>query len=173
MKKNILLLLINIALTSCSNTEYSKTVPRVELKGFLKKWYVIAGRFTFLEDGAHNAVEEYTFNSEKQRIDINFYFNKESFHGPLRTLPQKAWIENKTTNAYWKISPFWPLKFDYLVIALADDYSWTAIGVPNEKYLWIMADNWNMNDAQLQSIIEKIQLTGYPVNDIIRIPQKW
>lgn len=157
----------------CASPKYSKTVPHVDLDRFFKKWYVIAGRLTFVEKGAHNAVEEYKFNVDKQRIDINFYFNKDSFAGEKKNIPQKGWVENKESNAHWKISPFWPLKFDYFVIALADDYSWTAIGVPNQKYLWIMADDWNMSEAKLQDVIDGIRKAGYPVNDIIRVPQKW
>lgn len=139
----------------------------------MKKWYVIAGRFTWVEEGAHNAVEEYVFNQKEQRIDINFYYNKNAFDGELKRLPQKAWVEDKKTNAHWQVSPFWPLKFDYLVIALSDDYSWTAIGVPNTKYLWIMSDRWEMSDQELKEIISKLKALDYPVNDIIRVPQKW
>jgi apolipoprotein D and lipocalin family protein len=157
----------------CASAEYSETVSYVDLDKFFKKWYVIAGRVTFLEKGAHNAIEEYSYNVEKQRIDINFYYNKNSFSGPVKSLPQKGWIENETSNAHWKISPFWPLKFDYLIIALAEDYSWTAVGVPSQKYLWIMSDNWKMSDSQLEEIIRQIQSTGYLVDDVVRIPQKW
>lgn len=139
----------------------------------MKKWYVIAGRFTWFEDGAHNAVEEYSYNKKEKRIDINFSFNKGSFNGDVKRIPQKAWIENKNTNAHWKVSPFFPLKFDFLVIALADDYSWTVIGIPNEKYLWIMSERPNLTDEELTSIISKIESVNYPVNDIVRIPQKW
>jgi apolipoprotein D and lipocalin family protein len=159
--------------SGCASGNYEKTVSSVDLDRFMKKWYVIAGRFTWMEEGAHNAVEEYKFNNKEQRIDINFYFNKDSFTGAVKKIPQKAWVENKKTNAHWKVSPFWPLKFDYIVIALADDYSWTAIGVPNEKYLWIMSDRWELTDKELGGILSKIKSAGYPVNDIVRIPQKW
>jgi len=169
----VLFLVATLSSISCSNSPYTKTVDHVDLKRFSKKWYVIAGRFTFLEKGAHNAVEEYTFNQKEQKIDINFYFNKDSFDGTLKKIPQKAWIENQETNAYWKVSPFWPLKFDYLVIALAEDYSWTAIGVPSQKYLWIMADKWDVSEEQLEIIIKKVNNINYSVQDIVRIPQKW
>jgi len=157
-------------LSGCSGVDYTKTVPHVDLNKFMKKWYVIAGRFTFLESGAHNSVEEYTYNSEQERIDINFYFNKGSFDGEVKRIPQKAWIENKQTNAHWKVSPFWPLKFDYLVVALADDYSWTAIGVPGQNYLWIMADRPNVGQEELNAMIEQVKQTGYKVEPIEIVP---
>lgn len=173
MKKIILGLYLSLFSLGCASMDYTQTVSEVELDRFMKKWYVIAGRLTFMEKGCHNAVEDYTWNEKKQRIDIDFYFNKDSFDGKIKKIPQKAWIKNKTTNAHWKVSPFWPLKFDYLVVALADDYSWTAIGVPNQKYLWIMADYWDMDDNKLSEIIEEIKLKGYNVNDVLRVPQQW
>ena len=165
-------LLLSLSL-GCSSMDYTKTIAHLDKDRFMKKWYVIAGRFTFMEKGAHNAVEVYSWNSEKDRIDIDFYFNKDSFDGKIKKIPQKAWIINKETNAHWKVSPFWPFKFDYLVIAMAKDYSWTAIGVPNQNYLWIMADDWYFSDEKLSEVIEEIKKVGYSTKDIVRIPQKW
>ena len=104
--KLILLMPLLLLFLGCAGMNYQRTVDRIEIDEFMGKWYVIAGRFTFMEDGAHNAVEEYTWNERKQRIDINFYFNKDSFKGPIKKIPQKGWIENKKTNATWKVSPF-------------------------------------------------------------------
>lgn len=149
-----------------------KTVEHVEIQKFMGEWYVLAGRFTFLEKGAHNAVETYTWNSEKKRIDIDFTFNKGSFDGPQKSIPQKGWIENETTNAHWKISPFWPLKFDYLIIAMADDYSWTAIGVPDQKYLWIMARKWESSDKTVATALAQLKATGYKTEDLVLVPHQ-
>lgn len=153
--------------------DYKKTVEYVDMKQFMGKWYVIAGRLTFMENGAHNAVEEYSWNEKKERIDINFYFNKDSFDGDIKKIPQKAWIQNNTTNAYWKVSPFWPLKFDYLVIALANDYSWVVIGVPSQKYIWIMAKDPEMSDAELSKVLNEVKKVGYKTENVKRVPQKW
>lgn len=173
MLNKLFLCLSIVIFSGCANTAYQKTVPHVDINKFMKKWYVIAGRFTWMEEGAHNAVEEYRYNPKEQRIDINFYFNQDSFQGPVKKIPQKAWVEDQVSNAYWKVSPFWPLKFDYLVIALAEDYSWTVIGVPSQKYIWIMAERWEIGDEELRKIIEKVELTGYSVKNIERLPQKW
>lgn len=159
--------------TGCSSMDYKKTVSNVDIDRFMGKWYVIAGRFTFLEKGAHNAIEIYSWNEKKERIDIDFKFNKNSFTGKIKEIPQKAWIHNQETKAHWKVSPFWPLKLDYLVIALDDNYEWVAIGVPNQNYLWIMARDWNMTDAKLESVIKEIEDVEYSTKEIVRIPQQW
>jgi apolipoprotein D and lipocalin family protein len=150
--------------------EYNKTVKYLDINKFMGDWHVIAGRFTFLEKGVHNGLENYSWNEKEQRIDIKFSYNKNSLQGKLVTMSQKAWVENKDTNAHWKVSPIWPLKLDYLVLDLADDYSWTAVGVPSGKYLWIMARDKKMDKKQLGFILERLGSKGYPIEGIVFVP---
>lgn len=158
-------------LFGCSSHKYSKTVESVDLQKFMGKWYVWSGRTTFLETGAHNAIEIYTWNEAEKRIDVDFSFRKDSFDGVLKKLPQKAWIENKQSNAHWKIQLFWPFKADYLVIALDKDYQWTAIGVPSGDYLWIMGRKPIATDEEISKITRQVEALGYPVENVSRIPQ--
>ena len=160
-------------LTSCATTQNLKTAERIEIDRFMGDWYVLAGRFTFLEKGVHNGLETYTLNREDNRIDIGFTYRKNSFDGELKSLPQKGWIEDTKTNAHWKVSPMWPLKFDYLVLAVADDYSWTAIGVPNQKYLWIMARDWRNPEPIIQKAVAQLNQLGYNTADMVSVPHSW
>jgi apolipoprotein D and lipocalin family protein len=152
---------------------YEETVDYLDIPQFMGKWYVIGGRLTFMESGAHNAIEIYSWNEAEDRIDVDFQFNKDSFDGKLKKIPQKAWIQDRSTNATWKVSPFWPLKFDYLVIDLDENYKWVAIGVPSENYLWIMSRDSNMDDELFDQIISRLNNKGYNTKEIKRVPQKW
>jgi apolipoprotein D and lipocalin family protein len=80
---------------------------------------------------------------------------------------------NKKTNAHWKVSPFWPLKFDYLVIEMDSEKSWVVIGVPNQKYVWIMSRDWNMSENELNMIIARIKDLNYNIRKIRKVPQRW
>jgi apolipoprotein D and lipocalin family protein len=172
--KLILWMVVYLMTISCTTgRDFKRTVEYVDMDRFMTKWFVIAGRLTSLEDGAHNAIESYSWNEKKDRIDIDFTMRKGSFDGKIKSIPQKGWIQNYKTNAHWKISPLWPLKFNYLIIDLADDYSWTVIGVPSQKWVWIMAKDWNMKDDKLKMIISRINDMGYSIKDINRVPQKW
>lgn len=151
---------------------FKKTVKWVEVPKFMGTWYVWAGRTTFLERGAYSSVEKYTWNSAEDRIDVDFTCRKDGFDGKLKSYPQKAWIVNKASNAEWEVQPFWPLKFGYLVIALEPNYNWTAIGVPNGAYLWIMGRVPVVSDAQLAEILEHVKSLGYPTQDVERVPQR-
>ena len=149
------------------------TVESVDIDRFMGKWYVLAGRFTFTEVEVHNGQESYTWNSEKQRIDVNFTYNQSGFDGPLLSIPQKAWIYDEKTKAHWKVSPFWPLKFNYLIVELDQDYKWTAIGVPDQKYLWIMARDWKNPTATIKIATERLRKKGYDVENLVLVPQRW
>ena len=149
-----------------------KTVPSVDLKRFSGSWFVIGGRLTPFEDGAHNAVETYKLNPQKDQIDVSFTYNDGSFNGELKEITQTAWIEDSQTKAHWLISPFWPLKFDYLIIALDPNYQWTAVGVPNQSYLWILSRSREMVNPTFEEVLDQIAKTGYRTDEVILVPQK-
>jgi apolipoprotein D and lipocalin family protein len=154
---------------SFSAQSFDKTVDFVDMNRFMGKWYVVAGRFTALEKNMFNAVETYSWNSSRNMIEIDFKYNKGSFTGPVKKIPQKGWIKNSKTNAHWIVSPMWPLKFNYLVIGLGDDYEWTAIGVPNEAYLWIMSRDPQMTKDKIEEILRTLENDKYNIDNLVYV----
>ncbi|MBF88786.1 MAG: hypothetical protein CMG75_03835 [Candidatus Marinimicrobia bacterium] len=144
-------------------------VEYVDLDKFMGDWYVIANIPTWIEKGAHNALEQYFWN-DKGYIDVIFSFNQDSFSGTPKKLTQKAYIYNKKTNAEWRIQPFWPLKLPYLVIDLDEEYSYTVIGYPSRKFLWIMSRSKSLNEEILSKIYEKLNAQGYDTSLIQQVP---
>lgn len=167
-----LIQLVLMGLLFACSPKYDKTVDHVDRDKFMGNWYVMAGRFTALESDVYNSIESYSWNEKEKRIDIDFRFNKGGFDGPLKKYPQKAWIESEN-NARWKVQPFWPLKFDYLVIGLAQDYRWTVIGVPNQKYLWIMSKDPTFTKSETEQVLEMVKKSGYDTSDIVFVPHKY
>ncbi len=162
------------SVTGCATTPLNvKTVESVDISRFMGNWYVLAGRFSFLEKDVHNGLETYTWNADQQRIDVGFTFNQGSFTGPQKSIPQKAWIYNQATHAHWKVSPLWPFKFDYLIVALDSNYQWTAIGVPDQKYLWIMARDYKNPEATIQEAVLQLNRAGYDSTQMVRVPHQW
>lgn len=149
------------------------TVEHVDLKKFMGDWYVLAGRFTLFESGVHNGLESYTWNETKQRIDVAFTYHQGSFDGPMKSIPQKAWVHDQSTNSHWKISPLWPIKLDYLIVALDPSYQWCAIGVPDQKYLWIMARDWRKPQHTIDQAKAQLQIRGYPTTNLSFVPHQW
>ncbi len=144
---------------------------KVEIPKFMGRWYVIASIPTMFETDAFNATETYTWNAAKDRIDIDFRFNKDSATGPVKKIPQKAFIYNKDTNAEWRVQPIWPLKFAYLIIDLAPDYSYTIIGVPNRNHVWLMAREPQISEVLYQQLVKKMDTLGYDTSKLQKVPQ--
>jgi len=174
MSKVILVLIMAWQISSCETLpDFDRTVSKVEIDRFMGEWFVIASRPTFLEKGAHNAKETYTWDSEEQRIDVNFTFNQGAFDGEKESIPQIATVFDTKSNAHWKISTWWmPFQLGYLIIALDEDYKWTAVGVPNRKYLWIMAKTRSLEPSEYEMIVNRLKEIGYPVNDLQMVPQQ-
>jgi apolipoprotein D and lipocalin family protein len=172
--KNLFLISALSFFTGCSTKSESplKTAEHVEIPKFMGSWYVIANIPTFLEKGAHNAVETYTWNEKEERIDVNFTFNDGSFEGKKKSLPQKAFVHNKKTGAEWKIQFFWPLKFSYLILDVAPDYSHTIIGVPDRGHVWIMARTPKMEESVYASLVKKVRDMNFDVSKIEKVPQQ-
>lgn len=163
-----------LLLTGCASMpDYNKTVSEIDMPKFMGQWYVMAGRFTPFEKEVHNGIETYVWNESKKRIDIDFQYRRGGFEGPLKKITQKGWIHNETTKSHWKVSPLWPLKFDYLVIDLAPDYSWTVIGVPDQAFLWIMVRDYNMPKEKIDQIIQSVAQKGYDTSKITFVPHKY
>ena len=170
----LLILFFAIIHISCTtHPRYEHTVDHVNMENFEGTWYVIKGRFTPFERDLYNSIEHYTWHQDSQTIDIKFTYNRGSFTGKEVAIPQSGRIFNPDTNAHWKVSPFRPIEFDFLVIALAEDYSWTAIGVPNQNYLWIMFREYAPSEQMIAHAVEHIKSLGYNTENLIRVKHQY
>ncbi len=143
----------------------------VEIERFMGDWFVIASIPTPFETGVYNGLERYKWNAKDQRIEISFLYNHKSFDGKVKEITQKGWVQNTGGGAYWKVQPFWPLKFGYLVLSVAEDYSWTVIGVPDKSYAWIMARGHEMDEISYEKARKRLRELGYPMKKLKRVPQ--
>ena len=140
-----------------------KTVDFVDLKRFMGDWYVIANIPTFIEKGAVNAVESYELDS-KGRINTTFTFRKGSSTGPEKKYNPTGFIYNDKTNAEWRMQFLWPFKAPFLIIDLDDDYSYTVIGIPSRKYVWIMARTPKIPASDYAKLVSNVESLGYDID---------
>jgi apolipoprotein D and lipocalin family protein len=171
--RDVLIFLCMIVLTGCGGARFMKTASYVDMNSYMGKWYVILARGIFVENEAYNSTETYTWNDKENRIDVDFRMRKGSFDGVEKTYPQKAWIYNTDTNAHLKVQFFWPLKFDYLILDIDPGYQWVVVGVPSQRYLWVMAREPEIPDSKLKEILSRIDSIGYSTRDMRKIPQRW
>ena len=169
----LIVILLALALSACASSgPEMKTVDYVDIDRFMGDWYVIANIPTFLEKGAHNAVESYAMNDDGS-IQTTFTFLKDGFDGEKKQYNPKGFITDTVTNATWGMRFVWPIKADYRIIYLDEDYSITVIGRNKRDYVWIMARNPSISAQKYDEILGMLEEVGYDVGEILQVPQKW
>jgi len=162
-----------IFLTACGATlPPLKTVDHIDIQRFMGDWYVIACIPTPYETEAYNAIESYQLN-EDGTIATTFTFHKGAFDGPLKTYKPRGFIVNSATNATWGMQFIWPIKAEYLITYLTDDYSQTVVARNKRDYVWIMARKPEISEADYIRIVEMLAAQGYDTSKLIKVPQRW
>ena len=166
------MLMTTVTLLGCTSYPPMPTVEHVNLNRFMGDWYVIANIPTFIETEAHNAVESYRLNADGT-VATTFSFNDGGFNGEKKIYRPKGFIQDTTTNATWGMQFFWPIKADYRIVYLNDDYSQTIIGREKRDYVWIMARTPTISDADYQHLSQIITNLGYDASKLNKVPHKW
>jgi apolipoprotein D and lipocalin family protein len=148
------------------------TVDHVDLGRFMGDWYVIANIPTAIEKGAHNAVESYRLD-EDGTIATTFTFLDGGFDGKRKSYHPRGFVRDRQTNASWGMQFVWPIKAEYLILYLDEDYTQTVIGRSKRDYVWIMAREPRMADDDYQEIMTRLEVLGYDVSRIRKVPQRW
>ncbi len=175
MKKAISLGIIIIislfAFQSCRQGPPIRMAERVNLDLFMGDWYVIANIPTFIEKGAHNAVESYAKKSDTV-IDTKFSFNKDSFTGPKKEYNPTGFVNSENpSNAEWKMQFLWPFKSEYIIVYVDPAYEYTIIGRTKRDYVWIMARKPKIDQRELERLIQIAVDEGYERSAIQIVPQ--
>ena len=149
-----------------------QTVDYVDIERFMGKWYVIANIPTWLEKGAHNAVETYELDADGS-IATTFTFREDGFDGEMKEYNPRGFITDEQTNALWGMRFIWPFKSDYRIIYLDEDYTQTVIGRQKRDFVWIMARTPQIPDEDYERLVKYIGSLGYDTSKIERVPQGW
>jgi len=172
MKKSLMLMASVLPLYGCSHNPPMATVDYVDIDRFMGDWYVVANIPTFLEKGAHNAVESYARN-EDGSIATTFTFLDGGFDGELKEYNPTGFIEDTETNALWGMQFIWPIKADYRIVYLDEDYTKTVIGRKARDYVWVMARTPELSQEEYEEIVQFVGSIGYDTSKINRVPHQW
>ncbi len=162
-----------LSLAACTSVPETpmKTVTNVDLERFMGDWYVVANIPTFLERGAHNAVESYELLPDR-KVATRFRFRDGAFDGPVKVYNPTGFIRDES-NAVWGMQFIWPIKAEYLVIYLDDEYRRTIIGRSNRDYVWLMARDPQLSDAEYAEMVQATADAGYDIAQLEKVPQQW
>lgn len=165
-------LVLALLLAGCSGMKPLDTVDRVDLERFMGDWYVIANIPTFIETDAYNAIERYALN-EDGTVATTFIFREGGFDGEEKQYEPKGFPKAETDNAVWGMQFVWPIKADYRIAYLDEDYSVTIIGRNKRDYVWLMARTPEIPDERYAALVGMIEDMGYDTEKLRKVPQRW
>lgn len=147
------------------------TVERVELERFMGDWYVLAHIPASIEEDAWNAVETYRL-AEDGTIETTFTFREGGFDGPEKRYTPRGFVRDRGTNATWGMQFVWPFRAEYLVVHVDEGYRTTIIGRSKRDYVWIMAREPVIPEAEYEALVRKTGERGYDLSKLRRVPQR-
>lgn len=154
---------------------HSSPVPlvvSVDLARYMGDWHVIGVIPTFIEKGAHNAIESYALNADGT-IATTFRRRDGGFDGPLKVNHPTGFVVPETGNALWGMQFLWPFKGEFRIAHVEPDYSVTIIARSKLDYVWLMSRSPQMSDAAFEAYRAQIGRWGYDTSQFVRVPQQW
>ena len=158
-------LLLALVLAGCmvSGPSGNKNVPEpakaVDLQKYAGRWFELARYENGFERGCEGVTAEYTALPSGD-IGVLNTCRKGAPDGPVKTAEGKAKVVAGSENAKLKVSFFGPFYVgNYWVIDHAPDYSWSIVGEPSGRYLWLLSRS--KSKKNLATLTAKAKALGY------------
>ena len=147
-------------------------VPGLDLDRYSGLWHEIARYPNWFERiCVREVTATYTRNADGTIAVVNACRTDDGslqHAGGLARVVAPAKLEVRFAPAWLAFLPFvWG---DYWVIDLAPDYSYSVVGDPSRKYLWILARRPDMDEATYRRITGRLPALGYDPGKLIRNP---
>jgi apolipoprotein D and lipocalin family protein len=149
-----------------------KTAASVDLQRFMGDWFVIASIPTFIEKGAHNALESYELAADGT-IRTTFTYRAGAFDGEEKRYTPTGFVLDRGSNAVWGMQFVWPIKAEYVIAFVDPGYTRTIIARSARDHAWVMARKPTMSDADYRDTLDRLQAMGYELDQVRRVPQRW
>lgn len=171
IKRLLLMTILASILSACATNQLAPiaTVSRVDLPKFMGSWYVIAAIPTAIETESYNAVESYQLDKDGS-IATTFTYNKGSLDGKLKTYNPRGFVIENSGNALWGMQFIWPIKAEYRIVYLNEDYTQTIIARNARDYVWIMARTPTITDAEYEKLTKLVAQYGYDLSKLRKVP---
>lgn len=167
-----------LALAGCSTFEKgpvgNRAVPEpakaVEVDRYLGRWYELARYEAGFQKDCEGVTADYSLTAPGQ-IKVLNSCRKGSLQGKNEQATGKAKVVDGSQNAKLRVSFFGPFYGDYWVLDRAEDYSWSIVGEPSGRYLWLLHRQPNPGAATLSRMKARAAELGYDVG-LLRITQQ-
>jgi apolipoprotein D and lipocalin family protein len=151
------------------NSAVPQPAKSVELDRYLGRWYEMARYEAPFQKGCEGVSADYSLRDDG-KIKVVNSCRKGGLDGKLEQAVGRAKIVDTATGAKLKVSFFGPFYGDYWVLDRADDYSWSIVGEPSGRYLWMLTRSAKPDAATRAKLEARVKDLGYDWS-LVRITQ--
>lgn len=182
MKRPVAILALGaaaLALSACAtlqrgpvgNSAVPEPARAVDLQRYAGLWYEIGRYENGFQGGCEGVTATYTVRDDGL-VGVLNTCRKDTLAGELTSIEGKAKVVPDSGNARLKVSFFGPFYFgDYWVLDHASDYSWSIVGEPSGRYLWLLSRTPRPSAEVRERILNRAQELGYDLS-LIRPTQQ-
>lgn len=170
-------LVVAVSLAACStlvsrhpvgNLSVPQPKKSVDLRQYVGRWHEIARYEQGFQKGCEGVTADYALRPDGSIGVVNRCRRPGSKISEARG---RAKVVDATTKAKLKVSFFGPFYGDYWVLDHASDYSWSIVGEPSGRYLWILNREATPAEAEVQQLIARARDLGYDTSMLRRTKQ--
>jgi apolipoprotein D and lipocalin family protein len=142
------------------NQSVPQPAKSVDLDRYLGRWYEVARYEASFQRNCEAVTADYSRNGDGSIRVLNSC-RQGGVDGKLKTATGRAKIADSQTSAKLRVSFFGPFYGDYWVLDHADDYSWSIVGEPSGRYLWLLAREARPGSAIRSTLEARAKELGY------------
>jgi apolipoprotein D and lipocalin family protein len=156
-----------ITLSACATeTPPLATAESLDIPRYLGTWYEIARYEAPFQEGCTATTATYSLRDDGQLRVLN-RCRMDSLNGPLREAEGRARVIGEPGSPKLEVTFFWPFWADYWVIGLDPDYTWSVVGEPRRRYLWILSRTPDLPAGDEATILGLLEARGYDPSGLL------
>lgn len=142
------------------NAAVPQPARAVELDRYLGRWHELYRYDAAFQKGCEAVTADYALRPDGMITVLNSC-RMGSPAGRVKTATGKAKVVDTTTGAKLKVSFFGPFYGDYWVLDRAEDYSWSIVGEPSGRFLWVLHRQADPGPEVRAELRRRVEALGY------------
>jgi apolipoprotein D and lipocalin family protein len=169
----IFLVILNGCATTAEREGISmEVVKNVDVNKYAGVWYEIARLPNSFEKDLVGVTATYTLRDDG-KIDVLNQGYVKTLDGRLKKTKAIAKIPDPGEPGKLKVYFFLFFGSDYFIMELdQDNYKYALVGSSSINFLWILSRTPQMDPEIYTMLVAKARQRGYPVDKLIKVPQK-
>ena len=142
------------------NLDVPEPARSVDLRRYAGRWYEL-GRYDYRYERDLEAVTADYRLLDGGGVEVVNAGRVGGPDGRLKTARGRAKVVKGSGGAKLKVSFFGPFFADYWVLDHAEDYSWSIVGEPSGRYLWLLSRTPEPAMAVIATLQARVRELGY------------